>query len=70
MQTCASCGGHFPGPGIQSKGKVYCCDKCAEAAQNKLRMLVMMAPKLAGIMGIGAIVGYLLGNNRLLKNKN
>lgn len=64
MQTCAMCAGQFPGPGIQNQGKVYCCDKCADYHQHKLHMLVAMAPKLAAVLGVGAIIGYLVGRRR------
>lgn len=60
MQSCDMCAGQFPGPGIQFDDKVYCCDKCADAAQHKLRMLTKMAPKILAVLGIGAIFGYLL----------
>lgn len=63
MQTCAKCGGHFPGPGIENRGKVYCCDKCAQAGQHKFRRLIAMAPKLVSVASIGAVVGFLLGSN-------
>lgn len=64
MQTCAMCAGRFPGPGIQNQTKVYCCDKCADYHQHKLHMLIAMAPKLVGVLGVGAIVGYLVGQRR------
>lgn len=60
MQSCDLCAGLFPGPGIQLNDKVYCCDKCADAAQHKLRMLTKMAPKLMVVLGVGAFFGYLL----------
>ena len=64
MQTCAMCSGRFPGPGIENSGKLYCCDKCADYHQHKLHMVAAMAPKLVGILGVGAILGYLVGRNR------
>ncbi len=64
MKACAMCGGRFPGPGIESEGKVYCCDKCADYHQHKSHMAAAMAPKVLGVMGIGAILGYLIGRKR------
>ena len=64
MQTCAMCGGRFPGPGMEAGGKLYCCDKCADYHQHKLHMVAAMAPKLVGILSLGAMVGYLIGRNR------
>ena len=64
MQICAMCGGQFPGPGIAASAKLYCCDKCADYHQHKFHMAAAMAPKLVGILSIGAIVGYLIGRNR------
>jgi hypothetical protein len=64
MQTCAMCGGRFPGAGIDAGGKLYCCDKCADFHQHKLHMVAAMAPKLVGILSIGAIVGYFIGRSR------
>lgn len=69
MNTCAMCNGRFPGPGIESpgidsKGKLYCCDKCADYHQHKLHMVAAMAPKIVGILGIGAFIGYLIGRRR------
>lgn len=61
LETCAMCGGHFPGAGIESAGKMYCCDKCADRDQNKMRMVAAMAPKIIGLLTIGALVGYFLG---------
>lgn len=60
MRSCDLCSGLFPGPGIELNGKVYCCNKCADAAQHKLRMLTTMAPKIMTILAIGVIFGYLL----------
>lgn len=60
MQSCAMCAGLFPGPGIIDHGKAYCCDKCADYHQHKLHMLAAMAPKLIGVLSIGAIIGYLV----------
>jgi hypothetical protein len=64
MQTCAMCGGRFPGAGIDAGGKLYCCDKCADFHHHKLHMVAAMAPKLVGILSIGAMVGYFIGRNR------
>lgn len=63
MQTCTKCGGHFPGAGVENNGKVYCCDKCAQAGRHKLHELIGMAPKLISVVGIGAVAGFLLGSN-------
>ena len=60
MQSCAMCAGLFPGPGIVEHGKVYCCDKCATMQQHKLRGILAMAPKLIGVLSIGAILGFLI----------
>ncbi len=60
MQACAMCAGLFPGPGITDAGKVYCCDKCADFHQHKLRRLGAMAPKLISILSVGVIIGYLI----------
>lgn len=60
MQSCDMCAGQFPGPGIRLNDKVYCCDKSADTAQHKLRMLTKMAPKLMAVLSIGAVFGYLL----------
>lgn len=60
IQSCAMCAGLFPGPGIVEHGKVYCCDKCANMQQHKLRGLLAMAPKLIGVLSVGAIFGYLI----------
>ena len=59
MQACAMCGGLFPGTGIIHQGKAYCCDKCADMSQRKLKMLKAMAPKVLGVLGLGAFFGYL-----------
>ena len=64
MQICAMCAGQFPGPGVQSQGNVYCCDKCADYHQHKIHMLAAMAPKLAGVIGVGAMIGYFIGQRR------
>jgi len=64
LHSCAMCGGKFPGPGIEDGGKLYCCDKCADYHQHKSHMLAAMAPKLVGILGIGALIGYMVGRNR------
>lgn len=64
MQKCAMCGGRFPGPGIESEGKSYCCDRCANFQQHKFKMIAAMAPKLAGVLGIAAIFGYIIKHNR------
>lgn len=58
------CGGHFPGPGIEGVGMVYCCDKCADCDQNKMHMVAVMAPKVLGMLTIGSVIGYLLGRRR------
>jgi hypothetical protein len=64
MHTCAMCSGQFPGPGVETAGQVYCCDKCADYDQHKSHMLAAMAPKVVGILGLGAFIGYLLGRSR------
>lgn len=64
LNSCAMCGGYFPGPGVEAGGKVYCCDKCADRDQHKLHMLTAMAPKIMGMLAIGAALGYLLGRGR------
>lgn len=64
LNTCAMCGGHFPGDGIEAGGKAYCCDKCADRDQHKLHMLAAMAPKIIGVLAAGAALGYLLGRGR------
>lgn len=64
MQSCAMCGGRFPGPGIENEAKVYCCDKCADFHQHKSHMVAAMAPKVLGVLGIGALLGYLIGRKR------
>ena len=64
MLSCAMCGGKFPGPGIEDGGKLYCCDKCADYHQHTSHMLAAMAPRLVGILGIGALIGYMIGRNR------
>ena len=64
MQTCAMCGGRFPGPGIEKEGNAYCCDKCADYHLHKLHMAAAMAPKVLGILGIGALIGFFIGRNR------
>lgn len=64
MHSCAMCGGKFPGPGIEAEGKLYCCDKCADYDQHKSHMVAAMAPKLVGILGVGAFIGYMIGRNR------
>ncbi len=64
MQICAMCRGRFPGPGIENEGKLYCCDKCADYHRHKLHMAAAMAPKLLGILGVGAVAGYFLGRSR------
>ncbi len=64
MHVCAMCSGRFPGPGIENEGKLYCCDKCADYHQHKFHMVAAMAPKMIGILGVGAIVGYIIGRNR------
>lgn len=61
LNTCAMCGGHFPGNGIETAGKIYCCDKCADRDQHKLHMLTAMAPKIGAVLAVGAALGYLLG---------
>ena len=60
MQSCALCAGLFPGPGLFENGKVYCCDKCARMQQHKFRGLLMVAPKLLGLLSVGAILGYFI----------
>ena len=64
MQRCAMCGGRFPGPGINASDKVYCCDKCADFHQHKAHRVAAMAPKLLGILSLGAILGYFIGRHR------
>lgn len=64
LNTCAMCGGRFPGPGIEAGGEIYCCDKCADRHQHKMRLVTAMAPKVIGILGIGAVLGYLVGRKR------
>lgn len=57
MQACA--GGLFRGPGIINQGKAYCCDKCADMGQHKVKMLKIMAPEVLGVLGLGAFFGHL-----------
>jgi hypothetical protein len=58
MQTCVRCGGHFPGPGVQHDGKVYCCDKCAAGPKQMLpQMLLRMLPMAAFFMTVGVLLG-------------
>ncbi len=64
MHSCAMCSGKFPGPGIEAEGKLYCCDKCADYDHHKSHMVAAMAPKLVGILGIGALIGYMVGRKR------
>lgn len=64
LNTCAMCGGHFPGRGIEAGGEVYCCDRCADRHQHKMHRVTAMAPKVIGILSIGAALGYLVGRNR------
>ncbi len=61
MHECAMCCGRFPGPGIKRHGEIYCCDKCAEGAEHKLRMMSGMALKLVGLVAIAVGAGFLLG---------
>lgn len=64
MQTCAMCGGQFPGPGVTAGDKLYCCNKCADYHQHKLHLVAAIASKLIGILSLGAIIGYLIGRSR------
>lgn len=58
---CARCGGRFPVPGVERRGSIYCCDKCAEGPRSmKGRMLAM--PLL--LLGIGALAGSLWARSR------
>lgn len=45
IESCACCGGRFPAPGVDLRGRIYCCDKCATgpSAGMKARMLLMPA---------------------------
>ncbi|MBT9568243.1 MAG: hypothetical protein IV085_08080 [Thiobacillus sp.] len=60
MHTCSMCGGKFPGPGIEEEGKLYCCDRCADFGQHKTHMLAAMAPKVAGVLALGLVAGFVL----------
>lgn len=58
FETCARCGGRFPGPGIGWHGKVYCCDQCAVQAErsiSKAGMLLKMLPIAALAVGVGTM---------------
>lgn len=64
VHQCAMCKGVFPGPGVQMGGEIYCCDKCADRDQNKMHMVAAMAPKVIGVLSVGALLGYLVGRNQ------
>lgn len=55
MLRCARCGGHFPAPGVEREGKVYCCDKCARGPLGMKAGMVAM-PLL--ILGAGGLAGF------------
>lgn len=58
MQTCARCGGHFPGPGVERDGKIYCCDMCAAGPKQMWpRMALRMLPIAAVLLGVGVLIG-------------
>jgi hypothetical protein len=59
--TCARCGGHFPAPGVEQEGAVYCCDKCA---QGPRRMLPRMLAMGGVLVSLGALLGAMVSKGR------
>ena len=58
VQTCARCGGRFPGPGVERNSKTYCCDRCAAGPKRMLpRMILHVAPIALGLIGVGILIG-------------
>ncbi len=61
-QTCARCGGHFPGPGVEQAGMIYCCDTCAAGPMRMWpRMLLGVLPVAGLLLGTGMALGRYLG---------
>lgn len=57
VEACARCGSRFPSPGVEHRGRLYCCDRCAMGPSP--RMMVRMAPMVVGLVGAGAFAGWL-----------
>ncbi len=59
-ETCAWCGGKFPGPGVGWRGKVYCCDRCITMSERRsvCRFMLTRVLPVAGLLASAGALAW------------